>query len=343
MEMGIRESIGILSLLVSFLTVYLISPRIIGYFRAVGIVDADLHKKSKPKVATSAGMCVMAGIIAGLFFYIAMKVFVLQSSIQIIELLAAVSSILIIVMVGFLDDLGRGLGNAGETARRGISRLMKPILTIPAAVPLMAVSAGTTAMSLPLIGAIDIGLLYPLVVIPIGLVGAANMVNMLGGYNGLETGMGVIYTTSLGLYAFYVGETPAAAILLTCSASLVAMIKYVKIPARILAGDSLTYVLGAVVACGAIIGNIERAALIVMFPFIIQGCLKFWSKLREGHYASDLGLFQEDGRIKRRYENIYSLTHIAIGQGATEFEVVARLMLLQLAFASLPWLLLVVG
>ncbi len=344
MDIGIREWIGIASLIVSFSAVYLATPRIISYFKAVGIADTDEHKKRKPLVATSAGMCAVVGIIAGLFFYIGMKVFVLQSSVQVVELLAAVSSILIITFVGFLDDLNtKQESYQGSSVKAGISRWMKPILTLPAAVPLMAVSAGTTTMVLPLIGSIDLGLLYPLLVIPIVVVCVANMVNMLGGYNGLEAGMGLVYTASLGLYAFHIGETPAAAILLTCAATLLALVKYVKVPAGILAGDSLTYALGAVVACGAIIGNIERAALITMFPFIVQGLLKFYSKLREGHFASDLGVLQKDGTIRRRYKKIYSLTHLALGSGATEKQVVGRLIAVQLVSSAIPWLMLVVA
>jgi len=38
-------------------------------------------------------------------------------------------------------------------------------------------------------GAVDWGIFYPLAIIPIGIVGAANAYNMLAGYNGLEAGM----------------------------------------------------------------------------------------------------------------------------------------------------------
>jgi UDP-N-acetylglucosamine--dolichyl-phosphate N-acetylglucosaminephosphotransferase len=339
---GIREVVGIFSLIFSVFATAIATPRLINYFKGIGIVDTDEHKKKKPFVATSAGICVVFGLIGGLFFYIAMKVFVLQSSIQVIELLAAVSSIMIITFVGFLDDLNtRQVSYQGSSIKVGIRRWMKPLLTLPAAIPLMAVKAGTTTMVLPLIGSVDLGLLYPLLIIPIGLVCAANMVNMLGGYNALEASMGLVYTASLGFYAFYIGQTPAAAILLTCAASLFALIYFVRVPAKILAGDSLTYALGAVVACGAIIGNIERAALITMFPFIVQGLLKFYSRYREGAFASDLGVLK-DGRIERRYKKIYSLTHLVTGKGATEKQIVRRLVLIQVFFATIPWLLLVI-
>jgi len=48
-------------------------------------------------------------------------------------------------------------------------------------------------MFVPWLGAIDFGLIYPLILIPIGVIGASNMINNLAGFNGMETGMGLVY------------------------------------------------------------------------------------------------------------------------------------------------------
>ncbi|MDP2841599.1 MAG: hypothetical protein Q8O17_04910 [Candidatus Methanoperedens sp.] len=47
-------------------------------------------------------------------------------------------------------------------------------------------------MAFPFLGTLDIGLLYPLLIIPIGMIGASNAFNMLAGYNGLEAGMLIV-------------------------------------------------------------------------------------------------------------------------------------------------------
>ena len=66
------------------------------------------------------------------------------------------------------------------------------MLTFGIAMPLVVVNAGHVIIELPLLGELNFGLLYPLVIIPIAVIGAANGYNMLAGYNGLEAGLGVI-------------------------------------------------------------------------------------------------------------------------------------------------------
>jgi UDP-N-acetylglucosamine--dolichyl-phosphate N-acetylglucosaminephosphotransferase len=163
---------------------------------------------------------------------------------------------------------------------------------------------------------------------------------MLGGFNGLEAGMGIIYTLSLGTFSFMIGNELATIIFFTAFAALLGFSRFNFAPAKILAGDSLTYVLGAIVAVGAIIGNMERAVLITMTPFIIQAILKFWSLKRMGRFASDLGVLERDGTISSKYGNkIYSWTHLIMRIGRfTETQIVAIMMGIQIVFSFLPFI-----
>ncbi len=326
----------------SFLTTLLLTPYVIRYFRFVGIVTADVHKKGSPLLPSSAGVPVMSGIISGLLLYVFLQVFLYNEGTQLVTLFAAMTSILIITFSGFIDDINSAqVKVAGhEEGKRGLKPWQKPLLTIPAAVPLMAIMAGDKSMSIPLIGMVNFGLFYPLLIVPIGVVGASNMVNMLGGFNGLEAGMGMVYTLSLGLFAYLHGSAIASVVFLTTFASLAAILRYNFYPARILPGDSITYLLGGIVAVGAIIGNIEKAAAIVMIPFIIQGALKFYSRFKLRIFASDLGVLQDDGKVKAKYgRDVYSWTHIVMNlRSSTEREVVLTLVLVEAFFAVIPFL-----
>ena len=97
---------------------------------------------------------------------------------------------------------------------------------------------------IPFIGPVDFGILYPLLLIPIGVVGASNMVNLLGGLNGIETGMGLVYTGMLSIYAYTLQEFATAALGAIAFMALLAFLYYNKYPAKIFPGDSLTYLLG---------------------------------------------------------------------------------------------------
>ncbi|MBU5537681.1 MAG: hypothetical protein QW818_01690 [Candidatus Aenigmatarchaeota archaeon] len=326
----------------SFLIVLIFTPRIINYFKDAKIVSRDVHKVGKPLIPNSSGIPVILGVFIGLFFYIFIKVFLFREYTELIVLLASMLSILMITFVGFVDDINSSqVKVAGYIeGKKGLKRWQKPLLTLPAALPLMVIAAGTTTVNLPFVGVIDLGVLYPLVIVPLGIVGASNMVNMLGGLNGLEAGMGLVYTFSLGLFSLLKQSIIASLLFFTVFSSLLAILKYNKYPARILAGDSLTYLLGATIAVGAIIGNIERAAIVVMTPFIIQGILKFYSLFKLKHFASDLGILQKDGTIKSKYgKNIYSLTHFVMNLGKfNEKQIVFILVLIQLVFAVIPFL-----
>jgi len=125
-------------------------------------------------------------------------------------------------------------------------------------------------------------------------------------------------------------------IFLVAFAALVGFIWYNWYPARILPGDSLTYLLGSVVASGVIIGNMEKAGLIVMLPFIIE----FFLKLRVKFKASCLGKLREDGKLDSPYgKKIYSWTHLIMNlRPMTEKRVTIILILIQALFTILIFL-----
>ena len=245
--------------IISFIVVLFLTPWVIRYLRRIGLTVKDLNKENTPLVPISGGLAVLAGIFAGLLLFIFIRTFLVKEGVglalnekNLMLLFASMVSLLIITLIGFLDDL---VIEKSKEKSMGLKQWQKPLLTLAAAVPLMVVNAGDTEIWLPLIGSIDIGIIYPLIIIPIGVIGASNMVNMLAGFNGMEAGMGIIYTGMLGLYAYTNKSYVAALIALVTFFSLMAFYHYNKVPAKILAGDSLTYLLGAIIAIIAIVGN----------------------------------------------------------------------------------------
>ncbi len=318
-------------ILISIFVTLGFTPVTIRYLRSIGLTVKDVHKKNEPNVPHSGGIAVLLGALAGLFSFIFLRVFVYGISTDIVYIFAGVTTLTLITFIGFFDDLRI---KANTDGLGGLKQWQKPLLTLPAAVPLMVVAAGTTIIGIPLLGKINFGILYPLVLVPIIVVGAANMVNMFEGLNGLGSGMGMIYMASLGLFAYVNGEYIATAIAFSMLGSLFAFWWFHKVPAKILAGDSLTYLLGASIACVAILGNIEKAALIISIPFFIE----FFFKLRGRLKKKTIGYLTEDGKIKSKYDKIYSLAHIWMKGKHTEKQVVRRLMLFELVFAILIWL-----
>ncbi len=326
----------IISFLVAFFVTFFITPPLIRYLKNVGVVAIDQHKTDKPILPSAGGTCVAIGILVGLLTFIGVETFFVGSSTITLSLLAIISSVLIITLIGVFDDLNvsrRKVSVKGvKEIRIGLPQWLKPLLTLPAAVPLMVISAGSSHITLPLIGLVDVGVLYPLILIPIGVVGTSNAINLLGGFNGMEAGMGVVYMLGLGIFSLLTNNQIAVLFFVSAAATL-AFFKYNYYPARILPGDSLTYLLGALLATGVIVGNMQRLGIIFMMPFFVEFGLKLRSRLG----ASSLGKLKSDGTIENIYgKNFYSLTHVIMNAGKfTEKQIVWICILIEVLFVAL--------
>ncbi len=302
----------LVTIVISFLTVLFITPSVRRFLSGVGIVARDQQKSPRPLLPTSAGMLVLPGILLGGFFFMGIDSFVIPMDINISLLLATYCSILIITMIGFLDDINirskPGKDKGIRDFRMGLRQWQKPLLTLLAAIPLMAMRAGVSGMSLPFIGTVEFGVIYPLILVPLAVVVVSNATNMLAGANGLEAGLGFISILSLGIYSLLSGSIEASVIAFTTAFSLLAFLVFNWYPAKFLPGDSLTYLVGASFVSVVIVGNIEKFGIIVFIPWMIE----FFLKLRSRFSARSLGKLRKDGTLRPPYEKIYSLNHLVM-------------------------------
>jgi len=324
--------------IISFLIVLFFTPWWIKYLKKIGLTVKDQNKENKPLVTISGGLAVFSGFFIGMMCFIFSRFFLSEESVVInltpqalLYLFAGIITITIITLIGFLDDL---VVTKSRENSKGLKQWQKPLLTLIAAVPLMVVGAGTKTMGIPLFGEINFGIIYPLIFIPLGVVFAANMVNLLAGFNGLEAGMGLIYMGMLGLYAFVNESYIGALLALMTFSSLLAFYIYNKSPAKIIPGDSGTYLLGAMIATIAILGNLEKAAIIISIPFIIEFFLKARSKFKAQTYG-----YYHNGKIRSLHnKKIYSIPHILTRTGKfTEKEIVYFCLALEFIVASMIW------
>lgn len=325
-------------IIAGFLASAISAPYIIQYFKQIGLSAIDIHKTGRRIVARSAGFIPLAGTFAALSGLIFIQTFIYQqqSGLQ-LYILAAITTLLLITLAGFMDDLPTFKDKAAYKSDEKSIRLkqwQKPLLILPAVIPLMVISAGVSTMNLPFFGEVNFGIIYPLVLVPFGIFVAANMVNMLEGLNGLSSGMGLVYTGMLGIYSVAHSSYLGAVISFAVFGSLLALWRFHKTPAKIMAGDSLTYFLGGALACIAILGNIEKAAVICSIPFGIEFFLKLRGRLKK----DTLGFVDKKGKLHSKWDKIYSLPHIWMRTGRfTEKQIVYQLMLVELIFSLLIW------
>ncbi|MBS3112494.1 glycosyl transferase family 4 [Candidatus Woesearchaeota archaeon] len=294
------QSFLILCFVVSFLITLLVTPGWIRRARKAGLVGIDMHKLNPKNVAEMGGVPVLIGFMAGVLLFIAINTYYLDAPQTNLQILALLSTILTISIIGIIDDI---LG-----WKIGLRQWQKPLLTFFAALPMVVVNAGYSKVSLPLLGIVDLTYIYPFLFIPIGIVGASNGFNMLAGYNGLETGMGAIILFTMGYIAWFTRTGWVAVVALCMFSSLIALYLFNRHPARIFPGDTLTYSVGALIASVAIAGNMEKIALFLFIPYFIQFPLKLRGLMQKESFAKLL----PNGSLLQPYKKIYALEHLII-------------------------------
>lgn len=297
------EVLILIALVISFLLTFFTMPFWIKKMKRVGLVWEDMNKPNKPKnVSGSGGIVVVIAFVVGVLYYIAIRTFLLKNQNGVsLEIFALLSVVLILCIVGIIDDL---LG----WRNKGLSKRTRIILAFIASVPLVVINAGSSTMNFPFLGQIDLGIFYPLLVIPIGIVGATTTYNFLAGYNGLEAGQGILILSFLSFVAYITGSSWLAVVGLIMVSALIGFWFYNKNPAKVFPGDSLTWAIGALIAGMAILGNLEKIAMFIFIPYVLETVLKLRGGLEKQSFAKP----NKDGSLEMPYKKIYGLEHLAI-------------------------------
>jgi UDP-N-acetylglucosamine--dolichyl-phosphate N-acetylglucosaminephosphotransferase len=329
----------ILTAVLTFITTLAATWLLIPRLTRAGLIGVDINKVpasfSRQKISSLKGKgypgLPVAPRSGGIAMIIGFSTGMLASLIvypypDIPGILAALLTATLISMIGVIEDF------------LPIRQIYRTLLPAIAALPLMVVTAGHTQMSLPFLGTIQFGIFYTLLLIPIGVMAASNLVNLLAGFNGLEAGVGAIVGAVLFVAAYATGSTEAAFISMALASSCIAFLVFNFYPAKVFPGNAATYMIGAVVAAIAIIGNMERVAVIALSPQIMEFFLKATGWFR----AENFGKLGKDGRLSYGGPT-QSLTHLLMKAfRPTEQQLVMMLLFIQacaagLALYSMSW------
>ncbi|MEM3075009.1 MAG: glycosyl transferase family 4 [Candidatus Pacearchaeota archaeon] len=331
------EVLILIPIIISFLATIIVIPFWIKKAKRIGLIWRDMNKNEKIESAGSGGLIVVMGFLLGTLSYVAIQTFTNEGD-NLIEIFAITTTILLLAGIGIIDDL---LG----WQHGGLKKKVRLILVFFASIPIVVINAGNSQIFIPLLGPTDIGIIYPLIFIPIGIVGATTTFNFLAGYNGLEAGQGILLLSALAFIALITGSTWLAIISICMIVSLFAFLIFNKYPAKIFPGDVLTYPVGGLIALMAILGNFELFAVFIFIPYILETGLKLRGKLEKESFGKP----QKDGSIKNKYNKYYGLEHIAISviervkksKKAYEWEVVLVIHLFQIIIIAFGFLFLI--
>lgn len=313
---------------------------IISYMSESGVTAIDHNKKNSPTLPSSGGVAVAFGFACGLLVYvfgISFNIYSASTSLNFI--FATIIAVFLIAVIGFIDDINVKSKLVKSTdmmdTRKGLKQWQKPLFTLVGAIPLMAVNAGVSTIMVPFIGSVNFGILYPLIIIPLAVIFASNAFNLLGGFDGIATGSGLIASSGLLLYSLIYGTYTGALISGVLFSALLAFVIFNIYPAKLIPGDSFTYAVGTALVSAMVLGNMESFGLIVFLPWVIE----FLLHLRRKFKVTDLGRLRRDGTFEPPYgKKIYSWTHLIMNiKRCKEWEVSLYMWIICIGFVVLAF------
>lgn len=219
----------------------------------------DYHKPNKPLVPNGLGVIYVLISATYLFLlYYLKKPVELEASNIVSPALTLAVCILFGGFMGLLDDW------------MNLPWRYKAFFPLIAAIPLVSFAMELklrTSIALPILGAVDFGVYYYTLIIPLIVTIITNTVNQLGGLNGLETICPA--TVIIGLMIV----SGSFAFLMYIPLIVWLALAFLNFQGKIFVGNSGSFAIGLTLAAFAIISDIKTCLLISVSPYIFNSAL----------------------------------------------------------------------
>ncbi len=247
----------LLTALMALATMFILTPPVIRKMKAGGMVGIDVNKLEKTVVAELGGIAALFAFSVSLSLVVGFQE--ILGTISEPPFLAAISVYFIAATIGLIDDIS------------DLPQRVKAVAVAFAALPLMLVHLGPSEIRFPFglqwVFAGDWRLFYWLILVPIGVTGLANAMNISSGYNGREPGQITVASLALMGVAQISGSSDVAVMVFGATFGCALGLYYFnRFPARTFVGDIGTLGLGAALASGVILGHIEFYGVIAIAP-----------------------------------------------------------------------------
>ncbi len=250
---------ALVAIAVSGLTTALLVPAVARLATSLGAFDHPGPRKThRNPIPTLGGLAIVFGI--GVGTAIAMVPYSWRDEMPARELAYFAVAILIVLVVGVLDDLN------------GVSVIQKFLFQILAATILIQLGWKIEVIRLPFFEhPVELGLLGPLVSL-LWIVGVTNAINLLDGLDGLANGIVAIIALTLMLYARLQGSLITVIVTGAVAGACLAFLRFNWEPARIFLGDSGSLTLGFALASFTLHSSLKSpAAVAILVPILALG------------------------------------------------------------------------
>jgi UDP-N-acetylglucosamine--dolichyl-phosphate N-acetylglucosaminephosphotransferase len=217
----------------------------------------DQHKPNKPLIPSGLGIFYV--LISVVYLLLLYSLNIVNSSNGVSPPLTLAVCILFGGFMGLLDDW------------MDLKWRFKAFLPLVAAMPLATFAHLTpkvrTSMAIPLLGTIDFGIWYYLVIIPVLVTIVTNTVNQLGGLNGLETICPAVVMAGL------MAMSATNGVLLYVPLVVWLILTVLNFEGKIFVGNTGSFAVGMTLASFGIISDIKLDLVISVLPYILNSSL----------------------------------------------------------------------
>jgi len=246
------ERDAILAFVVAFVVAVALTPLTARLGRRVGAVDQPRERGlSEHPTPLLGGLAILAAVLVASLLFLDPGV---ADDEKVRGILAGA---IIVTLVGALDD------------RFDLPAPVKFVGQIIAAAIPVAAGVEVTNITLPFIGAVDLGSAgAPLTVI--GIVFVINVVNFSDGVDGLAAGVCAISAVAFSIIAFDLGRGSAAVLAAIVAGAAAGFLVFNFHPAKVFMGDAGSNLLGLLLACVAVEGAVKtQVVLALVFPLLV--------------------------------------------------------------------------
>lgn len=320
----------IIAFTISTIATLWLVPFVIKWHKQKKLVVTDMNKLDKRRIPGLGGIALLLSFFFALSGIISLKMLFNIDGIDLRLMLPGILSIIIMAFVGITDDI-----------LMFPIRPIKPVLALLASIPMMTIAYGRgSVFDVPLIGEIDLGFIYPLVIVPLIVVFVSNAINIMADFDGLTPGNGLIISITLFICAYLANQPAAMVIFAAIIGSLLIFYFYNKYPAKIFTGNVGTLFVGSAIAVGAVLGNLKYPLLILMIPYALHLILQqriTWDRKTIKTRPRERGIIDRQGRLRSEYTRPYGLTHLIMQKmkAVTEKKLVYTLMGIEFACAAI--------
>lgn len=260
-----------------FVIILVTMPYLIRKLTEKGLVVKDYYKKGNKLIPTGGGLAIM---LAALFSISINSMFYKFEPANFV----ALNVIMLFGLFGILDDM------------IDIGRPAKLVLMYYCSYPLM-LFATQSSVIFPILGSIDLGILYGQLIIPTFVLVTANLVNMHSGFNGMSSGLSVIILISLIIKSLMAGNINNITAIIAMAGATFGFYLYERYPSRIFWGNVGSLTVGSAIGVMIVMQGYIFSGFIMLLPHTINFLMYVYWRVRK-YPQVKFGKVREDGTLE---------------------------------------------